>query len=192
MKYKEKIEIRNKNLELRDKMSEDEVNSFSEKIISTLKKLPAFKKSNNIMLYLSFNNEVDTFRLIEYCFKHGKKVIVPFCLKEGTRIIPTEIKDVNQDLVRSSFGYMEPKGEIVKPFDKDLIDLIVIPGISFDLRCFRIGFGAGYYDRFLGKLDHKIPTVGLAYDFQIIDSVPNEYFDVPLDYVITEKRIIVR
>lgn len=192
MKELEKIQIRESILDIRDNMSESEVDELSEKIISTLVKLPIFKKSSNIMLYLSFNNEVDSFRLIDYCKQHNKKVIIPFCIKNGTKIVPTEIKDVEKDLVRSSFGYMHPKRDIVKPVDIESIDLIIVPGISFDKRCYRIGFGAGYYDRFLGKLNFKIPTVGLAYDFQIITSVPTEYYDIPLDYVVTEKRIIIR
>ncbi len=188
----EKRQIRKYILDIRNNMSSEETDRLSDKIISTLVKLPIFKKSPNVMLYLSFNNEVDTFRLIDYCKQHDKKVIVPFCIKDGVKIIPTEIKDVEKDLVKSNFGYMEPRQEIVKTVDIEKIDLIIVPGISFDKRCYRIGFGGGYYDRFLGKLNFKIPTIGLAYDYQIISSVPEEHFDIPLDYVITDKRIIIR
>ena len=188
----EKRQIRQNILDIRDNMSVSEIDKLSEKIISTLVKLPVFKNSSNIMLYLSFNNEVDSFRLIDYCKRYNKRVIVPFCIKNGTKIVPTEIKDVKKGLVRSSFGFMQPKRDMVKPVDIENIDLIVVPGISFDRRCYRIGYGAGYYDRFLGKLNFKIPTVGLAYDFQIISSAPTEYHDIPLDYVVTEKRIIIR
>ncbi|KNF09802.1 5-formyltetrahydrofolate cyclo-ligase [Gottschalkia purinilytica] len=192
MQVESKKEIRKRILNIRNNMSEDLVDNLSEKTMSTLVKLPVFKRSNTVMLYLSFNNEVDSFRLIDYCFKEGKKVVVPYCIKEGTRIVPTEVRDIYRELRKSSFGYMEPKKEFLRPISTEEIDLIVIPGIAFDKRCYRIGFGAGYYDRFLGKLNFSIPTIGLAYDFQILEKAPIQMFDVPLDFVITERRIIVR
>lgn len=177
---------------LRNQLAKEEVDSLSRKIISTLIKLPEFKKSEKIMLYLSFGNEVDTFKLIELCKKENKKIIVPYCKKEGRQIIPTEIEDINNDLIRSKFGYLEPKKEVLKPVNPEEIDLIILPGIAFDRRCYRISYGGGYYDRFLGKLDFAVPTIGLAYDFQIVDIAPIEPHDIPVDYVITEKRIVVR
>lgn len=187
-----KDNIRKEMAKQRDSLTKEQVNYLSQKIISTLIKLPVFKKSQNIMLYLSFGNEVDTFKLIELCKEQGKKVIVPFCVKEGRQIIPTEITSVEEDLVRSKFGYLEPKKELVKPVDTQEIDLIILPGLAFDRSCYRISYGGGYYDRFLGKLNFTIPTIGLVYDFQIMDLAPVEEHDIPVDYVITDKRIIVR
>lgn len=187
-----KKDIRKKMINLRNQLTEQQVNELSEKIISKLIKLPVFKNSQTIMLYLSFNNEVDTFKLIEKCQALGKKVIVPYCVNQGKKIIPVEIRDVENDLVKSKFGYMEPKKEIIEAVDTETIDLIIIPGIAFDRNCYRIGFGAGYYDRFLGKLNFKISTIGLIYDFQLIELMPVEQHDIPVDYVITEKRIVVR
>lgn len=192
MKSYRKEDIRKEMIHIRNKMTEGQVNSLSQKIISTLTKLPIFKNSQNIMLYLSFGNEVDTFRLIDYCKELGKSVTVPFCINAGKKIIPTEIKSVEDDLVKSSFGYLEPKKEIVKPVSTENIDLIILPGLAFDRGCYRLGFGAGYYDRFLARLNFTVPTIGLVYDFQMIELMPVEDHDIPVDYVITDKRIIVR
>ncbi|WP_352420314.1 5-formyltetrahydrofolate cyclo-ligase [Proteiniborus sp.] len=187
-----KKEIRKEMTKLRNQLTKEQVSSLSEKIISTLTKLPIFIKSQRIMLYLSFGNEVDTFNLIEYCHGNGKSVIVPFCIDEGRKIVPTEIKSVENDLVRSNFGYLEPKKELVKPVGTENIDLIILPGLAFDRGCYRVSYGGGYYDRFLGKLNFTIPTIGLVYDFQLVNLIPVEEHDIPVDYVITDKRIIVR
>lgn len=192
MRSQEKKNIRKKMLDTRKQISAEEIDKLSEIIIDSLTKLSIYRESKNVMLYLSFGNEVDSYRLIERCHRDGKKTIVPVCKKEGVRIIPSELIDVEEELKQSKFGYMEPKEEFIRPLDLEEIDIIIIPGISFDKRCYRIGYGAGYYDRFLAKSNYRIPTIGVAFDFQIIDNVPVEDFDIPLDYIITEKRIIVR
>jgi len=145
VKREEKKEIRKSILAIRNKMKKDEVTRLSSEIIATLRKKPLYKESKNIMLYLSFGNEVDSFKLIEHCQEDEKKVIIPHCIKEGTVILPAEIKDVENELVKNSIGLLKPKPEYMRPVKEEDIDLIIIPGIAFDLRCYRIGFGAGYY-----------------------------------------------
>ncbi|WP_425446268.1 5-formyltetrahydrofolate cyclo-ligase [Dethiothermospora halolimnae] len=187
-----KKDMRKKILNTRNNMKNADVNEKSNKIISTIKKLKEFKEGSNIMVYLSFNNEVNSFPLIEYCKKKGKKVIIPYCKKKGKEIIPTELKNMDLELKKSSFGYLEQKPEFLRPIDMEKIDLIIIPGIGFDKKCYRLGYGAGYYDRFLARLNFKIPTIGVCYDYQILDAIMTEDFDIPMDYIVTEKRIIVR
>lgn len=188
-----KADARKKFIRERSRMAEKEVEDLSKKINSTIMKLPQYERAETIMLYLSFNNEINSLPLIEDCFKRGKKVVVPYCKKEGIEIIPTELNDMSLELRRTKFGYLETKKEFVKPVPYENIDLIVVPGLAFDSQCHRLGFGAGYYDRFLSKIDEDILTIGIAYDFQILELIPEkENTDIPLDYVITEKRIIVK
>ena len=174
-------------------MDNQEVQALSQRIMGKLKKLPVYKTSKTIMLYLSFENEVDSTRIIEDCLEDGKRVVMPYCSKSDMSITPTEIKNLDLDLSENSMGYKQPKKDSLKPVDISEIDLIVIPGIAFDRKGYRVGFGAGYYDRFLGKVNFEIPTIGLAYDFQIVDSfIKMEDYDIPVDYVMTENRIIIR
>lgn len=187
-----KKDVRKRMLEIRNNMDTMEIERLSHKIISSLIKFKEFRDSKNIMVYLSFDNEVDSYELIRYCKENDKRIFVPYCKKEGYKMIPTEIKNFKKELKRNRFGYMEPKLEYLRPANIDDMDIIILPGVAFDKKCYRIGYGAGYYDRFLKNVKDKIPTIGLAYDFQILSSVQVEDFDVPLDYVITEKRIIVR
>lgn len=182
--------LRKSMLEKRKNMKKDDAKKNSEKIISALKDLEAFKKSSNIMIYLSFNNEVDTYKLMEYCLQTGKKVIVPFCIKKERKIIPSEVIDPDKELRLNSFGYKEPEEEKIREVDAQEIDLVIVPGVVFDTNGNRIGFGAGYYDRFLKKLKSSATTIALCYDYQIIDRVPIDKFDIPVKCIITEKRIV--
>ena len=193
MAFKDKRAIRDHMLKIRGKMDKEEVKKLSNEIMNKLKRLPIYKESQTIMLYLDFNNEVISYDIIEECLEMGKRVLVPFCVKSDMRIVPTEIKDLNLSLRKHNMGYMEPREEFVRPVSKEEIDLIVLPGIAFDRKGYRIGLGAGYYDRFLGSLNFKVPTVGVAYDFQVLDTfLVVEQHDIPVDYVITEKTVIIR
>lgn len=189
----DKKRIRKKLLNERKNMREEDVKDLSEKIINKIKKIPVYQTSKTIMIYLSFENEVDSSELVRDCFENGKRVVVPYCIKEDKSIIPTEIKDLNIDLSEAKMGYLQPKKDSLNPVDISDIDLIILPGIAFDRKGYRVGFGAGYYDRFLGIVNFEIPTIGVAYDFQIVDSfIKMESYDIPVDYVMTEERIIVR
>jgi 5-formyltetrahydrofolate cyclo-ligase len=187
-----KSELRREYTALREAMDESEVQRRSAKIIDTIVKLPVFKRAKTVMVYLNFKNEVDSLKMIEESFKAGKKVLIPYCTKENMELIPSELNDIESEIVKGKNGYLQTKKECVKPVPLDEIDLIIVPGIAFDRRCYRLGFGAGYYDRFLKKLNFEKPTIGVCYDFQIIHSIPTEPHDVPLDFVITEERILVR
>ncbi len=193
MLFASKADARNMFIRKREKMSDEEVRTLGDKINSTVMRLPQYKNAKTIMLYLNFNNEICSKELIEDSFSKGRRVVIPYCKKEGLEILPTELRDVEIELERTKFGYLETKEEHLKLVDIEEIDLIIVPGLAFDKSCHRLGFGAGYYDRFLSKLGGKTETIGVAYDFQILDIIPElELTDIPLDYVVTEKRIIIK
>jgi 5-formyltetrahydrofolate cyclo-ligase len=178
-------------LHQRKNMKTDNITTFSKKIIGTLMNTPEFINSKNIMLYLSFKNEVNTYPLVTWCLDNDKIVIAPYCIESERKIVPFEINNLTNDLTKSTFGVMEPKHDILKKANTQDIDLIIVPGVVFDIHCNRIGFGAGYYDRFLPKKSKNTITIGIAYDYQVIDNIPTNEYDVPLDFIITEKRIIL-
>jgi 5-formyltetrahydrofolate cyclo-ligase len=182
--------LRLKMLTQRKNMKLQDVDTSSNKIIESIIKLPIFINSKNIMLYLSFKNEVNTYPLATWCLNHNKTVIAPYCIQSSKKIIPFKINNLSSDLTKSNFGVMEPKYNLLDSIDIEDIDLVLVPGVVFDENCNRIGLGAGYYDRFLMNKLSSTPTIGLAYDYQIIDKVPVDKFDVPLDFIITDKRII--
>lgn len=185
-----KDRLRKDILKERNNMEIENAYKYSNIIIEKIKDFPEFIKCKNIMLYLSFNKEVDTYPLAQWCLNNGKNVIVPYCIHASKEIIPFKIDNLTSDLSKSAFGIMEPKHDLLEKTKIDEIDLIIVPGVVFDEDCNRVGFGAGYYDRFLPNRRKNTTTIGIAYDYQVINKIPVDIYDVSLDFIITEKRII--
>src|SRR6056297_1105716 len=184
----DKQEIRNMVKKRRNSMSENEVTTKSKIIIEKLMDTKEFKNADNIMIFLSFNNEVYTYNLIEKCIQLGKRVIVPYTVKDTYEIIPTVLGNIEEDLKQTSYGYMEPKKEKLQPIDEKKIDLTVFPGLAFDKNMNRIGFGKGYYDRYLAKTRKDAKKIAVAYDYQVLEEIPSEVFDVKMDSIITDEN----
>lgn len=177
-------------LRKRKALSKSEITEKSAAIKERLFSLNEFKNSKNIMFYVSFNNEVDTINTIKGLLdKNEKKVIVPFVEKNNSILQLSEIKDFN-DLEPKTFGILEPRENKIKNFDIGKLDLAIVPGIAFDKNGHRIGYGHGYYDGLLGKLNKNTTKIGLCYEFQLIDKIAEEKHDVPMDAIITEKRVL--
>ena len=185
MKQKLKDEIFRK----RKALSKREIDEKSTAIKEKLNLMPQFKKSKNILTYVSFNNEVDTINTIkDLLIKKEKNVLVPYVDKN--KLI--QISKINSfdELEPKTFGILEPKDGKIRKFDAKKVDLVLVPGIAFDKNGHRIGYGYGYYDRFLGKLNKNITKIGLCNEFQLVEKIPEEKHDVPMDVIITEKRVI--
>ncbi len=171
-------------------MSPQMVNLNSELIFNRLAPLDFYKNAQCVMLYLSFRNEVDTSNIISNLFLQNKRVFIPVTVPTSKTLLISELKDFEKDLEIGTFGVLEPKKEALRPISSELIDLVIVPGVAFDERGYRIGYGAGYYDRFLPNLKDTVPTVALAFEVQMIDHVENDEYDFPVQYIITEKRMI--
>lgn len=144
-----------------------------------------FKRAQLVMFYVSLRDEVDTLSMIDEAVKMGKRVCVPVILKEERRLIAGEIKDREKDLEKQHFGIYQPIAGHVKEVPLEDIDLVVVPGIAFDKNNVRLGRGHGYYDRFLCCLPKKTRTIGLAFDFQVLEYLPKDSHDVPVWKTIT-------
>jgi len=137
------------------------------------------------MFYVSLKDEVNTLDMIDEALKTGKRVCVPVILKEDKRLIAGEIKDRKKDLERQRFGIYQPKAGSVKEVPLEDIDLVVVPGIAFDKFNVRLGRGHGYYDKLLCALPNKTSTIGLAFDFQVVEKLPKDPHDIPVSKTIT-------
>ncbi|MBN1353707.1 MAG: 5-formyltetrahydrofolate cyclo-ligase [Candidatus Omnitrophica bacterium] len=144
-----------------------------------------FKKANVVMFYVSLKDEVDTLGMIDEALEAGKRVCVPVILREEKRLIAGEIKDRKKDLERQHFGIYQPKEGHVSEVPLEDIDLVVVPGIAFDSNNVRLGRGHGYYDRFLCAVPDKAKTIGLAFDFQVVQDLPKDSHDIPVSKTIT-------
>ncbi len=168
------------------------VQNKSLQITKRIMELDSFKASKTVMCYMDFKNEVMTGYIIEYCLKNGKRVVLPLVdVINGVKmIVPYEVMDLEKDLKPGVFGILEPRKESASLFNAGEIDLIVVPGVAFDEKRNRIGYGAGFYDRFLKSVKPDCLKIGIAFEFQIYNTIPIEEHDMPLDLIITENRII--
>lgn len=181
-----KKEIRKSIIEKRNKIKNKDKTSMDKKIIESFKKEDSYKKARGIFIYIGFGSEINTKVIIEDALKKGKEVYVPKV--KGKEMLLIKI-DSLENLVTSSYGILEPIGDN-NNFDVDKLDLLVMPGVAFDNSGNRIGYGGGYYDRFLEKNKTNAEKIALAYEFQILNSINNEKHDVKVDKIITEERII--
>ena len=172
-----KIELRKEIINIRKNITKK--NELSNIIVDKIVNLDIFKKSRVVALYNSMASEVNTESLINKCF--NKKVLLP-------RIVNNEIVfiEVNNDTkyTKSNIGVMEPIGEVYL----SNIDLIIVPGLAFDNELNRLGFGMGYYDKYLSN--KNIYKIGICFDKQIVKKVPINHLDIKMDMVITEKRVL--
>lgn len=183
-----KTVIRKEILSIRSNLGKKEHEIKSKAIIKKLLDSKFYKDAKNIMIYISFKGEVDTHKFIKKAMDNGKNILIPVTLPENKQIKPSLINSFDE-LEIGFYNILTPKKEFIKYIDPNDIDLIIVPGLGFDRKGYRVGFGGGYYDRFLSDLKH-ITKISIAFDFQILDNVPKESFDIPVDYIFTEKRII--
>ena len=150
-----------------------------------------FKGANIFLCFYPFGSEVDLLELYGRLLEEGKKLFFPVSNKNTHELTFYKINNLKDDFRSGAYGIMEPDIGLEK-FDLDDSSTVVItPGLIFDENCNRIGYGAGYYDRFF-SLHPDVIKVGVGYDLQIIDNLDVEAYDVPLDYVVTNNRLIKR
>lgn len=153
--------------------------------------LPIYRESKTIGFYANFNNEVSTSTIFDKALEDGKKVLFPCIRKADKELAFLPVRGLDE-LELGPFGIMAPPfcGEGKEDYIGE-VDLLLIPGVSYDLKGGRIGYGGGFYDRTLHKLA-KLPfIVALAYEFQILDEVPMLPHDIRVNAVVTEGRVIV-
>lgn len=188
-----KTQIREQMKEIRNKLSNDELLRMSRMIQEQLVSTEAYQLSSKVFIFVSFGNEVDTRMIIERALADQKKVYVPRVEKHGLEFY--EIHNLD-GLVPSKFGVPEPEPNVALkyvPSENELKEhhLMIMPGLAFDASGNRIGYGAGYYDRYLNRFpsNHFI-KMAVAFDFQIIDSIPANAFDVSMDAIVLPNKII--
>ncbi len=185
-----KKEIRRTIINARLALTPRQVEEYSQSIAGYVLSLPAWREARTVMIYVDFRQEVQTGRLIRQALEKGKRVMVPVCRQQPRVLVASEIKDYPGDLAPGCWGILEPKPECLRPVDPEEIDLVLVPGVAFDRYGNRLGYGAGYYDRFLALLRPDAVTAALAFQLQVLPSVHHEAHDWPVQLVVTENGII--
>ena len=185
MQINQKQEIRQRILTLLRNQKEEEREYKSSIICDKLLNLLEFQRAQTILFYSSLSEEVDTFEMIKQALKLGKKTGLPRIISGDGDFVPRQVEYLDQDLEIGPYGISQPKESCSRTLEENELDLVIVPGIAFDRDNHRLGRGKGYYDRFLKRISPDIPTVGLAFDFQIVDHVPyEEGRDIPVSLVL--------
>lgn len=168
----------------RDALTVHQMQEASKAVNEKLFARPEWQAAGSIFVYVSYNNEVDTYSIIAKALETGKRVFVPKV--DGEEMHFYEIADVDADLACGAYGIMEP---ITQGRDISHEGLMIMPGVAFDENRNRLGYGGGYYDRYLSwpNTHYKI---AIAYELQMVESVPTEECDVKPDCIITPERVI--
>ena len=183
---KSKIVLREQLKEQREALSKKECRERSALIFENLVTLPEFFRADVVHTYISSKkNEVDTHEMIRLLLKHKKRVVVPIADKATKQMKHSELLSLSE-LVGGAYGILEPR--MCRPVPIEDLQVIIVPALAVDKKGNRLGFGAGFYDRFLH--DVQLPVIALAYDFQVVSEVPKEVTDVPVSFIVTENEII--
>lgn len=179
-----KNQLKESMLEKRNSLPKGEILEKSAQIQKNLFNLQQYKKSKAVMFFVSINSEAYTHEMIRESLK-DKAVVVPKVMHH--EIEASLIIDFDNLVPSGKFGILEPIETMNIAYKN--IDVVLVPGIAFDIEGHRVGYGFGYYDKFLAKVP-KAVKIGLAFDFQIVDKIPREQHDVPVDIIVTEKRVV--
>ena len=176
-------------LRARDALSQQQRKLKSSLIQDRVYSMPVVQAVSSFFIYVSFASEVETHSLIRLLLGEGKHVSVPLVDRASKHMTASLIKSIEHDLAPGCFGILEPAPGCLCPVKAKTIDVVIVPGVAFTTDGFRIGYGGGYYDRFLKNC--PAVTIGIAFDMQVVEQIPYDArWDVPLDYVVTESRII--
>ena len=159
-------------------MTEEEITLRSQKLAELFAASELYQKAKTVYGYLPYNQEVRTVPMLERALREGKRVAVPKVYGDTMRFL--YIEDFTKT-EKSSMGIPEPVAD--DPVAQDKTALVLMPGLAFTKNGDRMGYGGGFYDRFLSE-EPNHPTLALCYDFQVLESLPTEEFDIPVDLVL--------
>jgi 5-formyltetrahydrofolate cyclo-ligase len=163
----EKTKVRLAMRETRDALGETVRAAKDEAIAAAVIALPEYRSTHSIMAYVAFGSEVNPVGIMRAAAGDGKHVLIP-----------------------DHFGLLEVSGSIATRVEADEADLVLVPGLAFDINGLRLGYGSGWYDRFITKLRPDVKLAGLAYEEQVVQNIPDEPHDLRLHIIVTDKRVI--
>ena len=182
----EKKSLRRKFLALRKKLSAEEREKLSREIVQKFLSSEVYKNSSVIMAYMPTADEIQLQEFFADAFDKEKILAIPLIIGRGI-MQPVILKNFDE-LEVGEFGILTVRENSRKFIDAEKIDCVIVPGAAFDIHGKRLGLGGGYYDRFLKKTSAK--KIALAFDFQVVENLPTESHDMPVDCIFTEKNFI--
>jgi len=183
--------LRKSRLAARDQMEPTLRNEKSKRICTLLTGHPVVTDADHLFVYVDFRSEVETMDMIRQLIAAGKTISVPVTLLEQSRLQAIRLTNPDTQLIPGCYGIPEPtQNQIaVATVDPATIDTVLIPGSVFDTGGGRLGYGGGYYDRFLTESAPRAVRVGVAFELQLVEQVPMEPHDQYMDVLVTEQKI---
>ncbi len=184
-----KAELRRRLQALRKNLTTEEIVGKSQEIARRVSQLAAFQEARTLLIYCALPDEVQTGSIMNSARQSGKRVCVPLLIDSGTDMQVVDWPVDDSQWAKGPFGVSQPRAETAKRVEVDQLDLILAPGLAFDSKGGRLGYGKGYFDRLFADTRSDCLRFGLAFDFQVIDEVPMDSEDKSLHGVITDKKL---
>jgi len=164
----------------------------SDAISARLLALPSLARAHTVAAYLSFGSELDTAAFVRAVIASGRRLILPRAERASRALTMHAVTDLDGALLPGPFGIREPDPARCPAVAPDQIDFVLVPGVAFTPRCERLGYGGGFYDRFLPRCTRAPALVAAAFALQVVETLPLEPTDLPVDRVITESGEFAR
>lgn len=179
--------LRQQYKEIRNTISSKKKGFVSDVIAGKVKKWNLYQVARSLLCYSAIQNEINCDKIIEMAWREKKKVCLPKVIDDSKM----EVYQMNHwdDLIPGAYGILEPNPKKCKKVNPKEVDLAFIPGIAFDQKGYRLGYGGGYYDRFLQHYP-QIKRIGISYHALFVPTVYPEEHDIPVDYLITEQEFL--
>ena len=186
----EKAALRQKIQNLKEALREEDRLAWSAILQKEIMKKKEWQEAPVVFSYLTLGKEVDTLPLIREALSQGKRVYIPVILRdeEGrSQMEASELLSLEEDLAPGTLGILEPRKESLRIRDPRDIAFLLLPGLAFDTRGGRLGYGGGYFDAFLPRLSPRCTLLAAAFSFQVVDEVPMEPHDLKIPALLTEQ-----
>jgi 5-formyltetrahydrofolate cyclo-ligase len=185
-----KNELRKNVIAGRNALSGRDVAEKSKIIAGRIMKLKEYQNALTVMAYIDFRNEVQTEAIIQDALRKGKRVAIPITDIRNKKLIPSLLENYPGDLAPGTWGILEPKPGCIRPVEPGEIDLVIVPGVAFDTAGNRLGYGGGFYDRFLPRTRRDTVFLSPAFELQVRPNVYPGKHDIPIHLLVTEDRVL--
>lgn len=173
---------------LRSQLTPKERLEAESTIFDILKHFDLYNNAKNISSFVDFRDEISMTAINQSIIDSGRNLLLPYITPLTKEMQFYLVKDLSA-LERNTFGILEPNPEVHVLFDDLQIDCVLTPGVAFDVKGYRLGYGGGFYDRFFNRIEKAIPKIGIAFDLQCVEALPVEHYDYPITHIITEKGL---
>ena len=184
----DKKALRKQIIQKRLTLSDTERSQASDAVFQLLVSLEMITQAKTVSSFVTFGAEIQTDAINHWLLEQKKCLVLPYISPVEKEMTFHEVHNL-EELILNDFGILEPVPTIHKVITIGEIDCVITPGVAFDNQGYRLGYGGGFYDRFFSQIEKTIPKIGIAFECQLVESLPVASYDMPINHLITEKGI---